>query len=89
MEKIMLTAILNREKIFASEEFERGKKYICPNSNYFNLELILREGIIKILHFTYKKKSEFCEIEPETKEHLIMRQLLVHRFNIKADFVEY
>lgn len=63
---------------------QNKENIICP---FCKEKLILVNGIIKIVHFRHFIESQ-CSPEPETKEHIEMKQFFIDNLNLNKDSVE-
>lgn len=73
----MIIALKNNNPIEAKDSL-KGQEYFCPGCKK---KVILKQGRIKIHHFAHYPDEDCYEYsEPETKEHLEMKELLYDMF---------
>lgn len=73
----MLTAVNdNGEKIIGWNGDKRNN-YYCPECSQ---QLILRQGDVKVHHFSHNPESGCCYADGESEEHLLLKESLYHLF---------
>lgn len=78
----MLTAVNDKGEKIIGWEAEKKDSYYCPSCEE---KLILRQGEIKVHHFSHVAETKCQYTVGETEEHLWMKKFLYQEFS-KSDF---
>ena len=84
----MIYALNEQNERIKASDAEKGKRYLCPNVDCENRDLILKQGDIRIAHFAHKSRKE-CLSEPERESHILGKKQLQSLLNLGDEFVEY